>query len=59
MFLNKVLNEVIGKLKRIHVLGAEAETMAEAINTLQAIIDVCQKGEEVKNEDHDEQRKNV
>mgnify|MGYP003296637730 CR=1 FL=1 len=59
MILNKFLAEVIGKLKRIHVMGAEAETMAEAINTLQAIIDVCPQGEEGKHEDHDEQGKNV
>lgn len=58
--LNRILLEIIRKLKRIHVLGGEAQEMAEIISTLQAIIDVCKdNGEEKHDEDHTEHGKNV
>ena len=61
MSIEDILRSTIPMLNSLHILAAEAETMAAAKKNLMAVIAALEKArkEGETNDDHDEQGENV
>ena len=61
MQIEDALKSAISALKRMHVLGDEADKMARIINVLQSVVDAAEsvRREEGKNANRNEQREDV
>lgn len=61
MSIEDILRSTIPMLNSLHILAAEAETMAAAKKNLMAVISALEKArkEVEKNDDHDGQGENV
>jgi hypothetical protein len=57
MKINILLRNVNAALARVHVLGADAELLAGAMQSINNCVDAIEKAqkEEIENENHDEQ----
>lgn len=56
MKINILLRNVNAALARVHVLGADAELLAGAMQSINNCVDAIEKAqEEEENENHDEQ----
>ena len=56
MKINILLRNVNAALARVHVLGAEAELLAGAMQSINNCVDAIEKAQkEEENENHDEQ----
>ena len=57
MKINILLRNVTAALARVHVLGADAELLAGAMQSINNCVDAIEKAqkEEIENENHDEQ----
>ena len=61
MKINILLRNVIAALSRVHVLGADADLLAGAMQSINSCVEAIEKAqrEENENENHDEQGKDA
>lgn len=60
MKINILLRNVNAALARVHVLGADAELLAGAMQSINNCVDAIEKAQkEEENENHDEQGKDA
>lgn len=60
MKINILLRNVNAALARVHVLGADAELIAGAMQSINNCVDAIEKAQkEEENENHDEQRQDA
>ena len=60
MKINILLRNVNAALARVHVLGADAELLAGAMQSINNCVDAIEKAQkEEENENHDEQGQDV